>query len=98
MWGPRLAIRDNIIHKEEMYDFGQMLIFFSDFGFGGGRRGCIGEVFSKSRLFLFLCMMIQRFTFLPADGEPLPEDDPRNFIPALVLKPPPYRVKIAQRS
>ncbi len=46
--------------------------------FGAGRRKCAGEVFAKNRLFILTCLMLQKFKFVPAEGHPLPNHDPRD--------------------
>ena len=66
--------------------------------FGGGKRNCIGEVFGKNRIFLFLTYLLQRFSFVPAEGKPLPVDDPRKFVPQIVIRPPPYKLRIIRRE
>ena len=38
--------------------------------FGAGRRVCAGESLAKVELFLFSSWLLQKFTFLPAEGHP----------------------------
>ena len=40
--------------------------------FSAGRRFCPGEALAKAELFLFLSIMLQRFTFLPEEGKEPP--------------------------
>ncbi|KAK6180736.1 hypothetical protein SNE40_008733 [Patella caerulea] len=42
--------------------------------FGVGRRQCVGESFAKSRIFLYVTSLLQRFDFLPGDNELAPLD------------------------
>ncbi|XP_048253324.1 cytochrome P450 2U1-like [Haliotis rufescens] len=37
--------------------------------FSLGRRACLGESMARMELFLFLITMIQRFKFIPVDGQ-----------------------------
>ena len=53
--------------------------------FGAGRRQCPGEVFARNRLFILTCLMLQKFKFVPAEGHPLPSDDPRDCTADLTL-------------
>uniref|UniRef100_A0A8C4NLF1 Uncharacterized protein n=1 Tax=Eptatretus burgeri TaxID=7764 RepID=A0A8C4NLF1_EPTBU len=41
--------------------------------FSLGRRACLGESLARSELFLFFTSLLQRFTFKPAPGSPLPD-------------------------
>ena len=41
--------------------------------FSAGRRVCAGEPLAKVELFLFLTIMLQEYSFVPIDGEPLPD-------------------------
>ncbi|KAL5013030.1 hypothetical protein ScPMuIL_011581 [Solemya velum] len=43
--------------------------------FSMGRRACIGESLAKMELFLFLTAMVQKFKFLPPNGESPPSLD-----------------------
>ena len=67
------------------------------FSFGAGRRVCVGEQLTKNRLFLFITMLLQRFTFIAADEEVLPECDPRSYQMGIVLSPHSYRIKALTR-
>lgn len=66
--------------------------------FGAGRRVCLGETFAKNRLYLFVTVLLQRFTFVPEDPGTLPEADPRSYDLGLVLHPKPFRVKAIIRE
>ena len=66
--------------------------------FGAGRRVCLGETFAKNRLYLFVTVLLQRFTFVPEDPGTLPEVDPRSYDLGLVLHPKPFRVKAIIRE
>ncbi len=67
--------------------------------FGIGRRSCPGERFAKNRMFLLITMMLQKFRFLPADGEPKPQTDPHDYTPGFFqLEIEPYKVQIQLRN
>ncbi|ESO88313.1 hypothetical protein LOTGIDRAFT_126160, partial [Lottia gigantea] len=42
--------------------------------FGIGRRNCVGESFAKSRVFLYVTSLLQKFNFKPGDNELSPEN------------------------
>lgn len=65
--------------------------------FGLGRRSCIGEVFAKSRIFLFLSSLLQMVTIAEPEGIPLLDLDPRNMVPGIVLQPQEYEVRFLLR-
>ncbi|XP_062589393.1 cytochrome P450 1A2-like [Saccostrea cucullata] len=66
--------------------------------FGLGKRSCIGEVFAKSRIFLFLSTLMQTITIAEPEGKPLPDLDPREMIPGLVLQAQPFEVRFLLRK
>ncbi|XP_061187828.1 steroid 17-alpha-hydroxylase/17,20 lyase-like [Saccostrea echinata] len=66
--------------------------------FGLGKRSCIGEVFAKSRIFLFLSTLMQTITIAEPYGKPLPDLDPREMIPGLVLQAQPFEVRFLLRN
>lgn len=66
-----------------------LLVFFS------GRRVCLGESLARMELFLFLTSMIQRFQFLPPEGEPAPEIVRRLGIS---FSPSPYKMRAVSRE
>ncbi len=47
--------------------------------FSAGRRQCPSEVFARKSLFILVTLLLQRFKFLPAEGHPLPQHDPREY-------------------
>ncbi|XP_067652587.1 cytochrome P450 2U1-like [Haliotis asinina] len=61
--------------------------------FSLGRRACMGESMARMELFLFLTTMIQRFKFVPVDGQ-MPSMD---AIPGLTYSPRPFLVKAIPR-
>ncbi len=75
------------------HEMRQNLIIFS-----AGRRHCPGAVFAKNRLFLLITMMLQKFRFLPAEGEPAPIHDPRSYNTKLVLETKPYKLSVELRD
>lgn len=66
--------------------------------FGLGKRGCIGEVFAKSRTFQFLSTLLQNTTIIEPERKSLIEFDPRTMVPGLVLQPQPFEVRFVVRS
>ncbi|CAG9558106.1 unnamed protein product [Danaus chrysippus] len=45
------------------------------FPFGLSKHRCMGDVLAKCNMFVFITTMLQRFSFLPVPGEPLPSLD-----------------------
>ncbi|CAH1789695.1 unnamed protein product [Owenia fusiformis] len=67
--------------------------------FGAGTRNCIGEVFARTRLFLFTASLLQRFTLLqPTEGK-LNDIDPRSedFLKKLPCVCPNYKIRAIPR-
>ncbi|XP_067943680.1 cytochrome P450 2C23-like isoform X2 [Watersipora subatra] len=65
-------------------------------GFGAGRRQCPGESFAKSRIFLFLANILQKYD-VKVDGE-LPERDVRKYPMSILLTPPSVKVQFTRRQ
>ncbi|KAK3578378.1 hypothetical protein CHS0354_025472 [Potamilus streckersoni] len=63
--------------------------------FSIGRRVCLGESVARMELFLFLAALIQRFEFLPVEGESLPE---RKGILGIAYSPVPFLIRAVRRS
>lgn len=68
------------------------------FAFGSGKRNCLGEVFARSRIFLFISTLMQLATVIDPDGKSLPDLLPKNMIPGIVLQPQPFEVRFILRS
>ncbi len=66
--------------------------------FGGGRRQCPGEQFVKNRIFLLVTMMLQRFKFLPSEGEPKPQTDPHDYMTGNLSWIKPYKTQVVPRN
>ncbi|XP_048780498.2 cytochrome P450 1A1-like [Ostrea edulis] len=66
--------------------------------FGTGKRNCIGEVFAKSRIFLFLSTLMQQTTIFEPDGKSIPDLRQREMLPGIVLQPQPYEVRFVLRQ
>ncbi|KAL3870423.1 hypothetical protein ACJMK2_038491 [Sinanodonta woodiana] len=66
--------------------------------FGTGKRVCVGENLAKSRIFLYLTALIQKFDLrMPKEGT-VPSDDPREFLPGAVLRPQDYMMRLTVRQ
>ncbi|KAL3870427.1 hypothetical protein ACJMK2_038495 [Sinanodonta woodiana] len=65
--------------------------------FGAGKRVCVGENLAKSRIFLYLTTLIQKFDFLLPKGGIVPSDDPRAFLPGALLRPHDYMMRLTVR-
>ncbi|XP_061187092.1 cytochrome P450 1A2-like [Saccostrea echinata] len=66
--------------------------------FGFGKRSCIGEVFAKSRIFLFLSTLLQTTTIAEPKDKALLDFDPKQMITGLVLQPKSFEVRFLLRS
>ena len=62
--------------------------------FSAGRRVCVGEPLAKLELFLFLSIMLHQYSFIPAEGEPLPD---LVGVRGLIIKPKPYKMSVIKR-
>jgi cytochrome P450 len=76
----------------------QIFCIFRLLPFGTGKRSCIGEVFAKSRIFLFLSTLMQQTTIFEPDGKSLPDLKQKEMIPGLVLQPQPFEVRFVLRQ
>ncbi|CAG5128222.1 unnamed protein product [Candidula unifasciata] len=69
--------------------------------FGVGARACPGETFSRSRMFLFITSILQRYDLLPPSNEKL---TPANFnvhdetILGIVRQTPPFKCRLVRRK
>ncbi|KAL8604729.1 hypothetical protein ACOMHN_017688 [Nucella lapillus] len=63
--------------------------------FGLGRRACLGEALARMELFLYLCTLVQRFSFLPTDPNALPTTV---GILGAALKPVSYEIRAVRRE
>ena len=63
-----------------------------------GIRKCLGENTVRGRMFLYLSSLVQNFKFLPPAEGALPEPDPRNYLPGIILKPMPYNCRMVLRK
>ncbi len=75
-----------------------IFFFFRNVAFGCGRRACVGENLARNRAFLFLACLMQKFTLTPADGHPLPPQDPREYAAGLSIRPKPYVISAKLRT
>lgn len=65
--------------------------------FGTGTRMCIADNFARSRLFLFLTSVVQKFKILPPQTEDLISCDPRTYEIGLILHPSKVNCRITPR-
>ncbi|XP_067941878.1 cytochrome P450 1A1-like [Watersipora subatra] len=65
-------------------------------GFGSGRRACPGELLARSRIFLFLANILQKYN-VELIGK-LPERDVRKYPMSILLSPPSTHVKFVRRQ
>ena len=72
------------------------LLYFSFVGFGSGPRVCPGELLARSRIFLFLANILQKFDIEPA-GE-LPDNDVRNYEMQIIVQPPSANARFMLRQ
>nr|CAD7601385.1 unnamed protein product [Timema genevievae] len=77
-------------------DAGQLLKQDLSMPFGGGRRVCVGETFSRHVTYLFLSALLQNFTFAAPAGRPIPKPD--DVISGFTLSPPDFWVKVIPRN
>ena len=64
--------------------------------FSAGRRVCAGESLAKVELYLFLGIMLQRYTFVPEDGKEPPSL--KGAVGFVVKLPRPYQVSAVKRT
>ena len=64
------------------------------FSFSAGQRRCPGEQFGKNRIFMMVVMMLQKFKFVQAEGEPAPQTDPHNYMFGIN----PYKIQVQCRN
>ncbi|CAH1779840.1 unnamed protein product, partial [Owenia fusiformis] len=67
--------------------------------FGAGARGCVGEVFAKSRIFLFTATLLQRFNILPPrEGQFKPWDiKSKEYFRCMPLKTGEFKIRVEPR-
>ncbi|CAG5128223.1 unnamed protein product [Candidula unifasciata] len=69
--------------------------------FGVGARACPGEMFSRSRMFLFITSILQRYDLLPPANESLTSADfnihSENVL-GLVRQTPPFKCRLVRRQ
>ncbi|XP_005093545.2 farnesoate epoxidase [Aplysia californica] len=65
--------------------------------FGIGVRMCPGENFARSRIFLFVVSILQKYDVLPPKNEPLVSCDPRLNLKGVIRQAPPYKCTLRDR-
>lgn len=63
--------------------------------FSTGRRVCLGESLARMELFLYITSLVQRFEFLPPEGE---EPPPIEGHLGITYTPLPYKVRVIYRN
>lgn len=80
------------LFSTELLDYLTVLFYFSVIAFGCGLRLCPGEMFAKTRFFLIIAILLQRWTFeFPSGNER--SCDPRkteNFDFKAILRAQPF--------
>ena len=66
--------------------------------FGTGVRICPAENFSRSRVFLLVVSLIQRFRFKPPSGTDLPSELSRDWKPGMVFWPDEFKCQLELRK
>ncbi len=66
--------------------------------FSAGRRQCPGEAFAKNRLFILVTLLLQKYKFLPAEGHPQPQHDPREYELGINNLIKPYKLTVQARD
>ncbi|KAK6180724.1 hypothetical protein SNE40_008722 [Patella caerulea] len=64
--------------------------------FGIGKRNCVGESFAKSRMFLYVTSLLQRFNFSPGENK-LPPSDSKLWMPNSTMMPAFLNCVVAKR-
>ena len=59
---------------------------------------CPGERLPRSRIFLITTSLLQRFVFMPAAEDLLPEHDPKTYPFGVAIMPQPYQLKAIPRD
>ncbi|KAK7446410.1 hypothetical protein BaRGS_00040271 [Batillaria attramentaria] len=90
---PHLARSDVIIDGVTVSQGAMVLL-----PFGIGRRSCPGENFARTRIFLYVTTLLQKFDILPPVGHELPSPDPDLYTHGVVLEPTPYRLIFRHRA
>ena len=88
-----MVIADTYIHNYHPHTSHFRLMPFS-----AGYRVCPGEVIARKRQFLIITYLLQKFTFLPPEGEEPPNCDPRGYLNGVVLIPERYRMRAVLRN
>ncbi|KAH9512763.1 hypothetical protein Btru_038131 [Bulinus truncatus] len=66
--------------------------------FGIGNRMCPGESFARSRVFIFITRILQRYDIRPPKSEALPSCHPDHSVKMLVRQTQPFRCQLKLRS
>ncbi|KAK7446409.1 hypothetical protein BaRGS_00040270 [Batillaria attramentaria] len=90
---PHLARSDVIIDGVTVPEGAMVLL-----PFGIGRRSCPGENFARTRIFLYVTTLLQKFDVLPPVEHELPSPDPDLYTNGAVMEPTPYRLIFRPRD
>ncbi|XP_060598049.1 cytochrome P450 2C31-like [Ruditapes philippinarum] len=66
--------------------------------FSVGRRVCIGKDIALTRIFLYMTSILQQFSPLPSEKSCLPDADPHQYNPGLVLEPNYFSCRLIKRK
>ena len=65
-------------------------MFFSMVATGVGPRACVGSTFSENVMALCMTHILKDFKILPEPNNPLPDCDPRTYLPGVVTRAPDF--------
>lgn len=87
---------------EKWMDYFKWFIYnhfhFSYAAFGFGKRNCPAEQFARSRIFLVITSLLQKFKFCLPENSDVPPSDPRQYVDGVVLHPEKFLCRVIPRT